>query len=292
MRKIIGVVVVILFLGGLFLIVDAPKVLESLFTPSPIPTPTPTITPSPTPTTTPTVTPTPTPRPLTLAEMNELYGPCVAAPVLMYHHVEDGQLAASNNHTSLNVAPDKFRQQMQYLKDRGYQTVTMAALNNFFDNGVALPSKPALITFDDGYVNFYQNAWPILQEFGFTSTVFLTTGLMENDPYLSWGQIDQAKGNVLFANHTWSHKSLGGSIEAAQQEISLADTQLTDRGLNSPKTFAYPYGTVSKAATDVLGQLGYRLAFTIKPGRILCAQQRLTLPRVRVGNADLGAYGL
>ena len=241
-----------------------------------------------------TPTPTPTPRPLTFAEMNSLYGPCVALPTLMYHHVQDMEVAKGKNQASLTVDTNTFRQQMKYLKDRGYRSAYISDVLNFFDSGVAIVSKSVLITFDDGYDDFASNAAPILREFGFTSTLFVPTGLIDNPGYLSWKVVKDlaTAGDVVFANHTWSHRNVGANRVDVEREIKTADMQLEERGLNSPKLFAYPYGLESDWGKEILEGLGYKLAFSTRPGSILCEKQRLTLPRVRVGNSSLGAYGL
>lgn len=245
---------------------------------------------TPVPTPIPTPTPSPTPKPLTFAEMNMLYGPCVHLPVLMYHRVQTKEKAEEEKQTSISIYTDFFEKQMQYLKDKGYSTVSMQDLVNFFDNGTKIPPKSILITFDDGYENFYTDAYPILQKLDFKATVFIPTGLMNNPGYLSWEQISSIS-NVLFANHTWSHKNVMTSVSEMQYEVSTADIQLTDHGLNSPKVFAYPYGLDTGASEKYLSSLDYKLAFTTLPGSNLCAKKRFSLPRIRIGNTILSQYG-
>jgi peptidoglycan/xylan/chitin deacetylase (PgdA/CDA1 family) len=242
----------------------------------------------------PSQTPTPTPKPLSFSEMNALYGPCVSLPTLMYHHVQNMEEAKGKNQAALTVDTETFRQQMQYLKDRGYKSAYMSDVINFFEGGAAIAPKSILITFDDGYDDFAANAVPILREFGFASTLFVSTGLMNNPGYLSWNTIEGLKtaGDVVFANHTWSHRNVGANRDDVEREIKTADLQLQERGLNSPKIFAYPYGIQSDWGKTILQSLGYGLGFTTRPGSILCAKQRLELPRVRVGNSPLGNYGL
>jgi peptidoglycan/xylan/chitin deacetylase (PgdA/CDA1 family) len=121
--------------------------------------------------------------------------------------------------------------------------------------------------------------------------MFVPTGLMNNPGYLSWDEIKGMNGPVLFANHTWSHKSVVTQTSVMQNEISLADTQLAEHGLNFPKVFAYPYGPDTIASENYLSSLGYKAAFTTKPGSVLCKKQRLNLPRLRIGNAPLSNYG-
>lgn len=245
------------------------------------------------PSATPTASPSATPRPLTFKEMNVLYGPCVYLPTLMYHHIQPMEEAKAANHQYLNVAPETFRSQLQYIKNRGYSVVTMSDLINFFDQNTPLPPKPLLITIDDGYKDNYTYAFPILKEFSYPATIFLSTGLMQNGDYLDWSQISEMNGQrILLANHTWSHKNLQSKQDIVSKEIQLADTQLTQRGLGSPKVFAYPYGITSNQAKIELKNQNYLLAFTTVPGSTLCKKQRFDLPRVRVGNSNLSAYGL
>jgi|WetSurSiteA1Bulk_404760.scaffolds.fasta_scaffold03542_3 peptidoglycan/xylan/chitin deacetylase (PgdA/CDA1 family) len=245
------------------------------------------------PTPVPSPTPTPTPKPLTFAEMNALYGPCVYLPTLMYHHVQDMTVAKEKNQHNLTVATETFRSQMTYLKGKGYSTASVNDLVNFFDAGTAIAKKSILITFDDGYDDFYLNALPILKENGFKAIVFLPTGLIGNPDYMIWVQISDAfSGGTFFANHTWSHKNVKQTNDVVEKEITTADTQLADRGLNSPKVFAYPYGFSSTFSESVLSKLGYSLAFTTKPGSTLCKKQRYDLPRIRIGNSSLSSYGL
>lgn len=235
-------------------------------------------------------TPTPTSRPLTFAEMNALYGPCANLPTLFYHHIQDLGLAKTKNQQNLTVDTEIFKKQMQYLKDKGYQALSMSDLVSFFDSGASLPKKSLLLTFDDGYDDFYLNAYPILNQLGFKATMFTPTGLIGNPGYLSWDQI-ASMSNVEFANHTWSHKSMRADGGIDEKEIVTADTQLTERGLDSPKVFAYPYGTVADIAESILTKYGYKAAFTTRHGSILCKKQRLILPRIRIGNINLSGYG-
>jgi peptidoglycan/xylan/chitin deacetylase (PgdA/CDA1 family) len=272
--------IAVLIFAAFFVILNKssfqPSVAKKIF-PSPSPTPTP--------------TPTPTPKPLTFAEMNTLYGPCVRMPVLMYHHVQTEEAAKLNKQTGLTVYTDFFQKQMQYLKDKGYNVAGMNDLINFFDNATPVTPKSILITFDDGYSDFNSDAFPILQNMGYKATVFVSTGLADNPGYLNWNQIVSMNGSILFANHTWSHKNVGVSVSAMQYEISTADTQLSERGLNSPKVFGYPYGLETGQSEKYLESLGYKAAFTTIPGNILCKGKRFELPRIRIGSTSLSYYG-
>ena len=276
MKKILVILLTLLGLGQK----PALKIAPTL-------SPTATITPSPT------ITLTPTPKPLTFEEMNQLYGPCAKVSVLMYHHVKNFEEAKANKKDKLTVSPEMFRKQLEYLRDRGYRVAGINELVNFFESDGELLSKTVLLSFDDAYEDVYSVAWPILKEFGYTAVVFTPTGLVENPNYLSWQKIlEMGNGGIYFGNHTWSHQGSGGSGEKLTKEIETAGIQLSERGLDSLKIFAYPYGTTNMTEKQILENKGYRLAFTTKRGNILCQKQRFQLPRIRVGNSQLSDYGL
>ncbi len=238
-------------------------------------------------------TPSPTSKPLTYVEMNAKFGPCIKLPTLMYHHIEDLAEAKAQGHASLAVSPTYFDSQMNYLVTHGYITPDTQKLVSFFDAGALVPAKSVLLSFDDGYDDFYTEAYPILKKYNLKSILFLPTGLVGNTGYLSWSQIEEMNnsGLVLFANHTWSHKAMSAKDADVQMEITTADNELRSHNLDNPKIFAYPYGTVGGYAQKLLLSLGYKAAFTTHSGSTLCKQQAMVLPRVRIGNASLSSYG-
>lgn len=232
----------------------------------------------------PSPTPTPTPRPA---------GPCVDLPVLMYHHIQEYEVAKTSGYSGLTVTPEIFQNQLAYLNSKGYNSISVAALIAFFDSGTSLPKKPIMLTFDDGYDDFATFAAPLLSQYNIKASMFLPTGLMENAGYLKWSTISSLSGvGIYFGNHTWSHRSMGANLATDKNEITTAETQLKDHDLNQSKVFVYPFGTISSQAVGFLRDSGYALAFTTVHGRLLCRGARLTLPRIRIGNTSLNAYGL
>lgn len=227
-------------------------------------------------------------------DMNKLYGPCVKLPVLMYHHIQEESTAKKLGQGGLTVTPEWFKKQMEYLKSKGYTTIDLGEISDYFDKGTKLPNKPVAITLDDAYEDNYLDAFPILKETGSKATIFTPTGLVGVFDYLNWGEIKEMtdSGLVSFANHTWSHHASTGSPEVLDKEIKLADRQLSERGLNINKDFAYPYGKPSFNAEAVLTKYGYKLAFTTTHGTLLCKGKRFELPRIRIGNAPLSSFGL
>lgn len=252
------------------------------------PVPTPVVQPTPTP------SPTPSPTPLSFADMNQMYGPCVNVPVLMYHHIQSAERAAERGQASLTVQTAIFQQQLTYLRDQGYTPITPADLAAFFDSGKTLPTKPIILTFDDGYDNFVSDAVPLLRAFDFAGTLYLSTGLVENPTYLKWNDLQNAiqGSKITVANHTWSHRNMRSKENDIAYEMDTAQKQLVEHGYGSDKSFAYPYGITSPGAIAHLEEKGYSLAFTTESGRVQCKQKRYLLPRIRVGNSSLKTYGL
>ncbi|MEK7521588.1 MAG: polysaccharide deacetylase family protein [Patescibacteria group bacterium] len=280
---------ILLVLGGLAFLAKGQKsdergINSATTVTKPILTPTPSVSP------TPSVLPTPTPIPL---PDPKVYGPCLNVPVLMYHHVQPKEEAEAKNQKNINVNSDIFAQQMIYLREYGYTTIMPEELLQGLLTGF-IPVKSILLTFDDGYADFYTYAYPELVKNNFRATVFLSTGLMGAPDYLSWDQIGQMKGGLVdFENHTWSHKNLGSATEdLAKYEIGTAKTQLEEHGLGQVTSLAYPYGTEGAVAKEVLRDLGINSAFTTVPGNYQCAKLPYSFRRTRVGNASLSAYGL
>lgn len=238
--------------------------------------------------------PTPTPKPASLSDLNTKFGPCIKVTVLMYHHIQTEQSAKKLDQQSLTVTPNYFREHLEYLKANGYTPIFPSDIAKFFDDHIGLPKKPVVITLDDAYEDNYLNAFPILKELNIKATIFTPTGLVTVPNYLNWDEIKtmSSSGLVYFANHTWSHHSALASLKVLDMEIGTADKQLSNNGLNIDKVFAYPYGKPSNGAEETLTKYGYKLAFTTVHGNIACKGKRFDIPRIRVGNAKLSAYGL
>ncbi len=237
----------------------------------------------------PTPLPTPTPIPYPPKDWH-----CVKVPILMYHHVEPLEEAKKEGHAPLTVDSGIFAAQMQYLADHGYHIITLQTLSDFFDAKANLPPNAVVLTFDDGYADFYTYAVPILESHQFKSDLFVPTGLMENPGYLTWEQIKSAsQRGVSIDHHTWSHANIAQTNETFfHRELDIASQQLIERGYGPVKIFAYPYGNHNGQDKVELSKRGFTLAVTTIQGQVQCKEDRLALRRTRVGNQSLRTYGL
>ena len=227
----------------------------------PPPTSTPTITP------TSTVTPTRTPRP-TATTTRVAQGPgIVSIPILLYHHVE--QVPYFSRY---RVPPERFEQQMKLLHDWEYTTISTEMLVQAITKGAKLPPRPILITFDDGDVDVYKNAFPIMQKYGFTGVFYLVANYVGQPNYISVTQVrEMVDAGWEIGSHSLNHIDLTISPERQRAEVVESKIEL-EKLLDVPvSTFAYPYGKATSGAIDYVHFAKYiagmGLGYTAEQGK-------------------------
>jgi peptidoglycan/xylan/chitin deacetylase (PgdA/CDA1 family) len=214
-------------------------------------------------------------------------------PILTYHHVTD-----ELNGTplpKLRVSPNKFSQQLDLLSKKGFQSVTLStALSPY------CPPNPVVITFDDGYANFFDEAWPRLRARGMTATVFLVTGHL--DGYNHW---DRDKGEpkemllsrnlvkeladrgVEFGGHSHTHQNLTRlDKQSLMREVVGCQKVLTDILGQPARVFSYPFGIYDQQVIKTVRQAGFTAACTTKPGKLQNGVDHQILPRITIKRKD------
>jgi peptidoglycan/xylan/chitin deacetylase (PgdA/CDA1 family) len=218
----------------------------------------PSYTPSPTATSTATDTPTPTETPLPTNTPLPVYNPAghVVAPILLYHHIAD---AGSGNRYYVN--PEVFRSQLQALRDWGYTALTVTDLVNVIINGGDLPAHPVVITFDDGNVDIYQNAFPILQEMGFVGTFYIVANRLESRYFVNADQLkEMINAGWEIGDHSMSHIDLTKDHSVIGYEMATSRSLLEGALGVKINTFAYPYGIIDDFVVNKASEYGYRAA--------------------------------
>lgn len=180
-------------------------------------------------------------------------------PILTFHALDDQPLVIS-------FPPQLFQQGMGRLYAHGYRTLNLAEFASYLGTARPLPEKSFVVTFDDGYQSVYDHAFPVLQRYGFSATVFLTTG--ETTPrteairlpslygrfMLSWGEIKEMhRWGIQFGAHTLTHPDLTRSPhERAEAEI-CGSQQIIEDSLGGPVScFAYPYGRYDSNTREIV----------------------------------------
>jgi peptidoglycan/xylan/chitin deacetylase (PgdA/CDA1 family) len=173
----------------------------------------------------------------------------------MYHNVSD------KGSTPYVLRVTDFRAQMQYLSEAGYETVTVSELASVIRNGGYLPPKPVVITFDDGFLGVYQNALPVLEEYGFRGVVYLISGTVGTD--LSYGYLQEEEILALaergweIGSHSISHSNLKTTSLGLRNEVEGSREYLEER-LDLPiRSFAYPYNVANAWIRQRVEEYGY-----------------------------------
>jgi peptidoglycan/xylan/chitin deacetylase (PgdA/CDA1 family)/2-polyprenyl-3-methyl-5-hydroxy-6-metoxy-1,4-benzoquinol methylase len=219
-------------------------------------------------------------------------------PILMYHRVASSGAAAMS---AYRVAPEKFEEQLGYLRDAGYYSVGLEDWRAASVNRRPFPGKAVLITFDDGYRDFLTQAWPLLKRYGFSATVFLVVDEIgksnswdrafgEEVPLLGWPEIRQLRSEgVEFGSHSATHRPLTGlSVTEVVRECARSRAVL-ERELKTPiRAFAYPYGDVDPVVRHLIGACGYVFGLSCEAGLSGFQDPLLMLPRIEVpGSGDI-----
>ncbi|MEI7466550.1 MAG: polysaccharide deacetylase family protein, partial [Burkholderiales bacterium] len=170
------------------------------------------------------------------------------------------------------------------LQRTGWTTVTAATLAEHLASGEPLPKKTMVITIDDGRVDGYTNAFPILQKLGFVATYYVITGRVDRDRYLSVSQLQEmAAAGMEIANHTVHHINVSKKTAAyITNEVQEAQDQLTAWLGATPITFAYPFGEHPKILERAVANAHLQLAFTTVVGKVHSRKTALLSPRIRI----------
>lgn len=212
----------------------------------------------------------------------------VSLPIIMYHSVLD-DAARQGRYV---VSPTLLEQDLAYIRAQGYETIVVQDLLDYVDHGKPLPEKPIMLTFDDGYYNNYLYAFPLLQKYGMKAVI---------SPVCKWSQAysdaPAQSGHALYSHLTWQEMramtdsglveiqnhsfdmhyceagkrkgTLKRAAETAEQytaalreDLTAAQTMLTELVGVTPTAFTYPYGAMCAEALPVLKELGFRATLT------------------------------
>jgi len=217
---------------------------------------------------------------------------------LMYHSIREG---TEGRHTyyETNTSPRVFAQHMKFLREEGYHALKVDKARMGEHGGVS--PKSVVITFDDGYADVYQNAFPILTEFKFTATVFVITGLLKSQrecfkgiECLNLSEVRELhSAGIGIGSHSVSHPELRHlPLAAVENELSGSKKALED-ALGAPvKSFAYPFAFPEadrrfvRGLAGLLEACGYENGVTTILGTAHSGAPRWFLPRLPINSWD------
>jgi peptidoglycan/xylan/chitin deacetylase (PgdA/CDA1 family) len=207
-------------------------------------------------------------------------------PVLMYHYIEYVQDKGDKLRQSLDVNPDIFNKQLETLQDAGYTFLFMSDVADIMDGKAPMPEKPIVLTFDDGYRDFYTGALPIIKKHNVKTTAYIVPGFINGTNSMFNYQVIEAtqSGLVEIGAHTVHHLYLKGQpLKNATKEIQNSKTMLENMYHVPVTTFAYPYGAFDQQAVDIVKQTGFRTAVSTIPGIEVSNTNKFLIFRLRPG---------
>lgn len=211
----------------------------------------------------------------------------IKIPILTYHSIDESD-------SVISTRPQTFRRQMMFLKNENFNVVSLKTLGRHLLENKPLPPKTIVLTFDDGFQNFYTTAFPILNEYDFRATVFLITDFcgkfndwaenlpsLERSRLMDWNEIRElSEYGYEFAAHSRTHPDLTRiSIEKAESEMAESKSAIEDNLGIAAASFAYPYGKYN-ASIEQLARNYYKSACSTELGKVKAGDNPFTLKRL------------
>jgi peptidoglycan/xylan/chitin deacetylase (PgdA/CDA1 family) len=212
-------------------------------------------------------------------------------PVLTYHHLLEKSENKLYRNSSTTITPESFNQQMGYLYQQHFTSITTGDIENYLNGKVILPNKTVLITFDDGLQSVYRYAYPVLKKYHLKATEFMITGRIFQTPMnwnpdkayaLSYPEMDKMKDVFEFNSHTNNlhNKNINKKSDVVTMPYNTvkADIALSQRILHT-HSFAYPFGEYNMQSIQILKELGFKSAFTTEEGYAKAGDNPYLIPR-------------
>jgi len=201
-------------------------------------------------------------------------------PVFAYHRFGDSR------YPSTNIKMEVFKKQLQYLQENNYTVLSLSEALDRLDNG-NLPEKPVVLTVDDGYSSFYENAFPLLQDYGYPATIFINTSHVGGKSYMNWEQLKKLdKAGIEIGNHSHDHPhfvNFENPSEKFNEDVTKAQKLFKVHLGFSPKLFSYPYGEYTQKLAETAEKMDFKAATAQRSGVLGSSTDRYAIPRFPMG---------
>lgn len=218
-------------------------------------------------------------------------------PVLMYHHILTAEEKMNSPYANSNttMSTKEFNEQMDYLKQYGYTTISTYHLERYLNRNINLPAKTVVLTIDDGNISSRIYAYPKLKEHGFIADQFIITSRTPKTPamfdykklhFLSQQEMDQMKDVYYYYGHTHAlhnltNQNMSHVLAKSKAEVKR-DLQLNRQLLNNMTYLAYPFGQYNQGTIQLLKETGFTMAYTTKDGKATHGVNKLAIPRMGI----------
>jgi peptidoglycan/xylan/chitin deacetylase (PgdA/CDA1 family) len=210
-------------------------------------------------------------------------------PVLMYHsfQVEEDKLIPY-------VSAEIFADQMEFLAKNHYNVVGPDKVIAYMTGIEKMPAKTVAITADDGYYNFYKNAYPVLKKYNLPATFFIATGKIGASGYLGWKELREMSdsGLITIGSHTRSHPWIP-AVSVYEEKLwdELAHSkEILENGLGRRVDFiCYPSGAFNDLAKETAKRAGYKGAFTTNPAKKSGINDIYAIRRIKMSSSSVNS---
>lgn len=210
-------------------------------------------------------------------------------PIVMYHYVEYVKDLGDIIRQKLDINPYLFAKQTATLHDEGFRTYFVKDVPDVLSGKVVLAQKNVILTFDDGYEDFYFDVFPVLKKYQMKATIFVIYNYIGRKGFLNEAEIKEllASGLIELGAHTMDHSYLKKMASSAA-ELQIYDSKkLLEKKFGvSVVSFAYPYGAFSQETIDLVKKAGFKAAVSVIPGISQSQENLFYLSRIRAGYLD------
>jgi len=247
-----------------------------------------------------------------------------AIPVLMYHHVNPGG-------NFINVTPQRFESHMEYLSRHGFTTLDTAEFMDILNARKMPPEKPVVITFDDGWLDNWLFAFPVLKRYGFKAVIFVITGLVPEkgrrrkadegtasalpphdqckkiveeglavDVMMSWEEIREmvSSGLVDIQSHTRTHRRYdklyndrAERMDIVKEELRISKETIEEKLCRQCHAICWPFGIYDESYVEAAQSEGYRMMFTTERGTNTQLTEPWRIRRITIGDIGPSTLG-
>jgi len=210
----------------------------------------------------------------------------IKIPIIMYHYVEYVKDPDDTIRKKLNTTPAQFEKQLISLKKNNYETYFVKDIPDIINGLVDYSTQSAVLTFDDGYKDFYSNAFPLLKKYHMRGTIYIIQNDIGKPEFLSHRQIQEMLDSLLIevGSHTLTHAYLKTmSDNAAKKQIVESKKKLEEEFNIKVETFAYPNGAFNQKTVELVKEASYSAAVSVISGTIQSQENLFFLSRIRQG---------
>ncbi len=230
-------------------------------------------------------------KPKNLQTLNRMYSTVekksYRIPIVMYHYVEYVKDQGDTIRKSLDIIPSVFEKELKMLNDNQYKTIFVKEVPKILSGDTPYSSRSAVLTFDDGYEDFYTDVFPLLKKYKVKATVYIVDDFIGRKGFLNEKEIKEIIDSNLveIGSHTLDHFYLKKSPKSIATKQIIDSKKILENKFNIKiETFAYPFGAFDQYSLDTVRSAGYTAAVSVIPGIWQSGNNLFYLSRFRAGS--------